>query len=147
MVRMAFAILLSALTVTACDNQEPGTEVPLIHPDAVITLESEGDRAWVLLAAGIFMGPDAGPDTRRTLLLCQQGEVLVWYQYLGPQTPREDPAADSPGAGDAYLIHLRMHDASEEEFPVVYRGGRLVVVDRPEVRIMIDEGPTRVPGA
>jgi len=65
--------------------------------------------------------------------------IVVGHQYVGRGV------VDHTSKVDVYLIHVKIGDQPEENIPIIYSGGNVVVVDRPEIHISIrqDEQTTK----
>jgi len=111
---------------------------PFIHRHAVFLAEAGNDRARSPVAGNHSIKPDGTPGRYAGAL--GLGSVKIQYQFIGTAF------CPIPGSDkrewhdvDVYVVVLSLPERQGESIPVIYRGGKQVVIDRSEVRMVIDD--------
>ena len=66
-------------------------------------------------------------------------EVKIQYEFVGTAFCQYDPLNDAWDYADVYVFNLTQPGKPTEALPFIYKGGRQVVVDRPQIQVIIDQ--------
>lgn len=133
--------VLCILSLPLGCGREEASRPPFLHPNAVFVAEAGNEGGRSPVAGNYSHAPDGSPLTYAGGWGFQNGTVEIKYQFVGaafcPVVPGNGKEWED---ADVYVVHVLAAGQSAESIPVIYRGGEQVVLDRPELRLTIDEG-------
>jgi len=141
------AIMITAITLAtavSCSESE-APNFPFAHRNAVFHAMAGNDTATSPVEKNFSMDKRGQPGRYQGGMLLQQGAIEIRHEFVG--TTFCPVTADGNGWNDAdvYVLVIADEMPKTETIPVVYKGGKMVVVDRPNLQVVLEQeesGPT-----
>ena len=69
----------------------------------------------------------------------QNGEISIYWEFVGTTFLPVSADGKQWNDADVYTVMITGEKTETETIPVIYRGGRLVIVDRPNLRVVLSQ--------
>jgi hypothetical protein len=125
-----------------CGNSH-AVKSPFAHRGAVFYAEAGPDNATSPVEKNCSLDAEGRPKRYQGAMLLQQGAVEVHYDHLGTILCPKSADGKEWDSADVYVLVITGKKIAAETIPVVYKGGQLVVVDRPGLRVVLTQSDSK----
>ena len=136
------APVLVVATLIGCSKSEV-VRSPFVHRGAVFHAEAGPDTATSPVEKSCSVDEEGRPKGYRGGMLLLQGAVRIRYEFVGTTFCPASADGRQWDEADVYALVITQEEARPETIPLVYRGGELVVVDRPDLRVVLKQGASQ----
>ena len=139
------ASLMIMIILVGCGGSD-SKELPFIYPNAIFHASSDIGSSKCLVAKNFSKDKKDRPEKFVGGMNFGQSDIKIYYEFVGTASCPSTDVKSHKDLADVYVIKI-FHKSNEkiESFPIIYRGGRMVVLDRPDFKLEIQEWVGELP--
>jgi len=134
-----FILVLSMVILIGCGSPE-AMKPAFVHPSAVFVAKAGTDTATCPVEHNYSMDDEGRPREYRGEMLLQQDAIDIHYQFVGTTFCPVSADGREWQHADVYVVAITGKNFMAETIPIVYRGEKTVVVDRPDLQVVLRKG-------
>lgn len=130
---LAMAVLLG------CSKPRAGG-TPFVHEGAVFRATAGGDATTSPVERNYSVNEEGRPKGYSGTMLLRQGAIQIRYEFVGTALCPVSADGETWDDADVYVVAITGKGTELETIPVVYRGEKTVIVERPDLQVVLGKG-------